>query len=58
MTVFVPSSPTPTIGSVLDVSADSVQKLDAGAFEMIDCLSRWGVGSGDLLARSSTLSPK
>ncbi len=60
LTVFVPSAPTPTAGSVYFLDADRVRRLDVSVAEAIKCLMQLGVGSSRLLAdraRSPTPGP-
>ena len=49
-TVFVPSSPTPLAGTIYILSADRVHPLDVPFTHALQVVSRWGAGSGDLLA--------
>jgi uncharacterized membrane protein len=51
-TVFLPSSPTPVVGTVQLVPGERVQLLDASAGEMFEALSLWGVGTRDVLTKS------
>jgi len=50
LTVFVPSVPTPLAGAVYVLSADRVHILDIPFTQAIRSISRWGSGSGDLVA--------
>ena len=47
-TVFLPDSPTPTSGAVRIVDASRVRVLDAPMLSLLGCLTRSGVGAGDL----------
>jgi len=47
-TVFLPDSPTPTSGAVRIVEASRVHMLDAPMLSLLGCLTRSGVGAGDL----------
>jgi uncharacterized membrane protein len=47
--VFVPSSPTPAMGSLIIVPADRVRVLDIPMKQALGCLSQWGVGSAAAL---------
>lgn len=50
VTVFVPSVPTLTVGSLHVVSSERVTPIEAGSIALADCISKWGVGSGKILA--------
>jgi uncharacterized membrane protein len=47
--VFVPSSQTPAMGSLIIVPADRVRVLDIPMKQALGCLSQWGVGSAAAL---------
>ena len=49
-TVFVPSVPTPLAGAVYILSPERVHILDVPFTQAIKSVSRWGSGSGDLVA--------
>ena len=49
-TVFVPSVPTPLAGAVYVVSPERVHILDVPFTQALRSISRWGSGSGDLVA--------
>lgn len=49
-TVFVPSVPTPLAGAIYILSADRVHPLDVPFTHAIRTISRWGSGSGELVA--------
>lgn len=49
LTVFVPSAPSATAGSVFYLTADRVKLLDVSTTSAIACIRRLGVGSGELL---------
>lgn len=51
-TVFLPSSPTPGVGTIQVVPGARVQPLDAEAGQVFDALSKWGVGIRDVLSKS------
>ncbi len=53
--VFMPSAPTPTVGSVCQVSRDRLTRIDASAGQVADCLMRWGMGSKEIFS-AGTLS--
>lgn len=50
MTVFVPASPTPAVGTVYVVERRRVQLLDSSLIDLTDCLSQWGMGAARLAA--------
>ena len=52
LTVFLPSSPAPAVGTIQVVPADRVQLLDASAAQVFEALSQWGVGTRDVLSKS------
>ena len=47
-TVFVPISPTPTLGQVFLVPGSQVQKLEATFVEVVNSLTQWGMESKKL----------
>jgi uncharacterized membrane protein len=51
-TVFLPSSPTPVVGTVQVVPGERVQLLDTDAGQMFEALSHWGEGTRNMLSRS------
>lgn len=64
MTVFVPSVPTPLAGAVYILNRERVHALDVPFTQAVSTISRWGAGSGDLVAamqsrpRSPDLQPE
>lgn len=52
-TVFVPTAPTPTIGTSYFLKREKVRKLDVPMAAGVDCIMQWGVGSKSLLAKAS-----
>jgi uncharacterized membrane protein len=52
VTVFVPSAPTPAVGSILFVSADRVQQLDVPMMTAVHSVMQLGVGSQALFQTS------
>lgn len=50
LTVFVPSAPAVTMGSVHVVERDRVTLLDASAVDVTSCLSQWGIGAHRVLS--------
>lgn len=49
-TVFVPSSPTPAAGTIYVIAASRVHPLDVSVASALQCVTRWGAGSSELLA--------
>lgn len=49
-TVFVPSVPTPTAGSIYILPAERVHIIDVPFTKAVSCISRWGSGTSELLA--------
>jgi uncharacterized membrane protein len=49
-TVFVPSVPTPLSGAVYILARERVHPLDVPFTQAIKAVSRWGAGSGELVA--------
>ena len=49
-TVFLPSSPAPAAGRVLIIAAIRVHPVDVPVTQMFACITKWGTGSGKLLA--------
>ena len=48
-TVFVPSSPTPTVGALYILPWARVHPVNVPFVTAVKCLTRWGVGAGELL---------
>ncbi len=44
-TVFIPSSPALTVGSIQHVIAEKVRKLDVPIQQVANCIMEWGAGS-------------
>jgi len=51
LTVFVPSIPTPFAGAVYILEPRRVHRVDVPLAHAIRCISRWGSGSRDLMAK-------
>jgi uncharacterized membrane protein len=49
LTVFVPSVPTLTVGSLHVVDRERVTLLEAGSIDVTNCISQWGIGSRKIL---------
>jgi uncharacterized membrane protein len=52
LTVFVPSAPTPTAGSIYYLTEQQIKRLDVPVSEAVKCIMRLGVGSRELLERA------
>ena len=50
--IFVPSSPTPAVGSMIIVSGDRVRVLDIPMKQALGCLTQWGVGAAGVVSGS------
>lgn len=48
--IFVPSSPTPAVGSMLIVPAERVRVLDIPMKQALGCLTQWGVGTSAVVS--------
>jgi len=48
-TVFVPASPTPTVGSLYILPGPRVHPVNVPFAKAVECLTQWGVGSKELL---------
>lgn len=49
VTVFVPAVPTPTAGQIYIVERGRVHAIDVPLKKVFTCVSKWGVGSAELL---------
>jgi len=59
VTVFVPSAPTPVAGTIYILTAERVHPIDVSVLKVMSCVSKWGSGSGELLAgMHADTSPK
>ena len=52
LTVFVPSAPVLTVGTVYLVERERVTILDEGAIALTDCISKWGIGAQKMIERA------
>ncbi len=52
LTVFVPSAPALTVGSLHVVDRERVTILEAGGMDVTNCISQWGIGSQKILGRT------
>ena len=50
LTVFVPAIPTPTVGAVYILPPERVHRLDVPLTTLVQCVTRWGAGSQELVA--------
>ena len=53
VTVFVPSTPVLTVGNVHLVERKRITILEAGASDVANCISQWGIGSAKIVAGSA-----
>lgn len=51
VSIFVPSSPAITVGSVYIVDCSRVSILETSAMDIAGCLSQWGIGSRKILGK-------
>jgi uncharacterized membrane protein len=56
-TVFVPSSPTPLAGTIYILSPERVHPVDVPFTHALQVISRWGAGSGKLVAAMKKSPP-
>jgi len=49
VTVFVPNTPTFTLGNLHILDRERVTYLDATTLDMVNCITEWGTGSKNLL---------
>ena len=56
-TTFVPSVPTPLAGAVYILSRERVHPLNVPFTQAIKSVSRWGAGSGELVAAMTKTAP-
>ena len=55
-TVFLPSSPTPAAGTIFIIDGARVHPVNVPVTKALKCVTKWGTGSGELLAAMQ--SPK
>lgn len=48
-TVFVPSAPTPGVGTIYIMAKERVHLVDIPFLKSVQCITSWGVGSTELL---------
>ena len=53
VTVFVPSSPAITIGTIYIVDRSRVTPLEVSMIDVVDCISQWGIGSGRIIGNKN-----
>jgi uncharacterized membrane protein len=51
-TVFVPNSPTVTLGRVYFLPGDRIKRVGASLVDVMNCLTQWGMESKDLFSLS------
>jgi uncharacterized membrane protein len=51
--VFVPSSPTPAVGSLIVVPGDRVRVVEVSMRQALGCLSQWGAGTTAVMGAST-----
>lgn len=51
LTIFVPSAPTLTVGSLHVVDRERVTILEADNMDVTNCISQWGIGSQKIIGR-------
>jgi uncharacterized membrane protein len=49
LTVFIPSAPALTVGSLHVVERDRVTFLEASTPDVVSSISQWGIGSREIL---------
>jgi uncharacterized membrane protein len=54
-TVFVPSCPTPAVGSLYVLPADKVHPLDVPLAKFTNCISAWGLGAKELMPAAAAV---
>jgi uncharacterized membrane protein len=52
LTVFIPSAPSPTAGSIYFLTEQQVKRLDVPVATAVKCIMQLGVGSKELLEKS------
>lgn len=50
-TVFIPSAPTPAVGSIYIIRGDRVHEVDVPLVKTAACVTKWGSGCAELLAK-------
>ncbi|MES0447894.1 MAG: DUF502 domain-containing protein [Desulfobacterales bacterium] len=53
LTVFVPSAPALTVGSLHVVDRERVTILEAGIMDVTNCISQWGIGLQNILGTTA-----
>ena len=51
LTVFIPSAPTPAAGTIMIIAAARVHPVEVPVATMFRCVTKWGTGTGELLAK-------
>lgn len=55
-TVFVPTAPTPAMGAIYILPAARVFEVDVPLVQLASCITKWGAGCGELLAKAKGLT--
>jgi uncharacterized membrane protein len=56
-TVFLPSAPTPTAGTVMFLEPDRLRRVDLSVGQVMKCVSQLGVGAAKLLQGTQLAAP-
>jgi uncharacterized membrane protein len=57
LTVFVPSTPVATVGTLHIVERDRVQMLNVSSKDAAECVTQWGIGMTALLEPAQSTKP-
>jgi uncharacterized membrane protein len=57
LTVFVPSTPVATVGTLHIVERDRVQMLNLSSKDAAECVTQWGIGMTALLEPAQSTKP-
>jgi uncharacterized membrane protein len=52
-TVYIPTAPVLTMGNIYIVDDERITRLQSGAREAADCISKWGIGTENAVAGSA-----
>lgn len=53
-TIFVPSAPTPAVGTIYIIARERVHIVDLPFLKSVKCVSSWGIGSKELVKAMRT----
>lgn len=56
-TVFVPSAPTPAMGTIYILPVDRVCELSCPLVQVVSCITKWGAGCRELVPHMAALRP-